>query len=162
MGNGIVAQSEESITPNDTLPASSLRQQILHVRFGWRLTFPSLWRLTVSAAFHLLPTATYLYIILYGRYFYGLCLILTNYNKTVLYTGVTNNLQRRLYEHRMGINDSFTKRYHVYYLVYYETISNIKDAIHREKSIKGFSRNKKEVLINSINPEWKDLSKEWL
>jgi exci/endonuclease len=62
----------------------------------------------------------------------------------------------------MGINDSFTKRYHVYYLVYYETISNIKDAIHREKSIKGFSRNKKEVLINSINPEWKDLSKEWL
>ena len=84
------------------------------------------------------------------------------YNKTVLYTGVTNNLQRRLYEHRMGINDSFTKRYHVYYLVYYETISNIKDAIHREKSIKGFSRNKKEVLINSVNPEWKDLSKEWL
>ena len=62
----------------------------------------------------------------------------------------------------MGINDSFTKRYHVYYLVYYEIVSNIKDAIHREKSIKGFSRNKKEVLINSINPEWKDLSKEWL
>ena len=92
----------------------------------------------------------------------GYVYILTNYNKTVLYTGVTNNLQRRLYEHHMGINDSFTKRYHVYYLVYYETISNIKDAIHREKSIKGFSRNKKEVLINSINPEWKDLSKEWL
>ena len=92
----------------------------------------------------------------------GYVYILTNYNKTVLYTGVTNNLQRRLYEHRMGIDDSLTKRYHVYYLVYYETISNIKDAIHREKSIKGFSRNKKEVLINSINPEWKDLSKEWL
>ena len=92
----------------------------------------------------------------------GYVYILTNYNKTVLYTGVTNNLQRRLYENRIGINDSFTKRYHVYYLVYYETISNIKDAIHREKSIKGFSRNKKEVLINSINPEWKDLSKEWL
>jgi putative endonuclease len=62
----------------------------------------------------------------------------------------------------MGINDSFTKRYYVYYLVYYEMVSNIKDAIYREKSIKGFSRNKKEVLINSINPEWKDLSKEWL
>ena len=92
----------------------------------------------------------------------GYVYILTNYNKTVLYTGVTNNLQRRLYEHRMGINDSFTKRYHVYYLVYYETISNIKDAIHREKSIKGFSRSKKEALINSINPEWEDLSKESL
>ena len=92
----------------------------------------------------------------------GYVYILTNYNKTVLYTGVTNNLQRRLHEHRMGINDSFTKRYHVYYLVYYEMIGNIKDAIHREKSIKGFSRSKKEVLINSINPEWKDLSKEWL
>lgn len=56
------------------------------------------------------------------------------YNKTVLYTGVTNNLQRRLYEHRIGSNDSFTKRYHVYYLVYYEIISDIKDAIHREKA----------------------------
>ena len=59
----------------------------------------------------------------------GYVYILTNYNKTVLYTGVTNNLQRRLYEHRMGINDSFTKRYHVYYLVYYEMVNNIKDAI---------------------------------
>lgn len=67
----------------------------------------------------------------------GYVYILTNYNKTVLYTGVTNNLQRRLYEHRIGSNDSFTKRYHVYYLVYYEIISDIKDAIHREKH-KGF------------------------
>ena len=60
------------------------------------------------------------------------------------------------------VSQIITKRYHVYCLVYYEIVSNIKDAIHREKSIKGFSRNKKEVLINSINPEWKDLSKEWL
>jgi putative endonuclease len=83
--------------------------------------------------------------------------ILTNKTKTVLYTGVTNNLKRRLYEHLNPVNESgsFTKKYKVYYLVYFEIHNDIKKAIEREKEIKGWRREKKNNLINSFNPEWK-------
>lgn len=83
--------------------------------------------------------------------------ILTNIHHTVLYTGVTNNLLRRISEHKNGQNDGFTKKYNVTKLVYYETFSQIEDAIAREKQIKGGSRKKKIELINSINIDWNDL-----
>lgn len=92
-----------------------------------------------------------------GGYIY----ILTNKNNTVLYTGVTNNLFRRLEEHKQGLNPkSFTSKYKLYKLVYYESFFLIGDAIAREKQIKAGSRKKKEALINSINAHWKDLSNE--
>ena len=84
--------------------------------------------------------------------------IVTNKTKTVLYTGVTNNLKRRIYEHKNKLIDGFTKRYNVDLLVYFEKYSNIDEAIIREKSIKNLIRVKKESLINETNPEWKDLS----
>ncbi len=84
--------------------------------------------------------------------------IMTNKTKTVLYTGVTNNLKRRVYEHKSKLIDGFTKRYNINILVYYEEYSDINEAIFREKSIKNLIRAKKESLINEINPEWKDLS----
>ena len=87
--------------------------------------------------------------------------IVTNKTKTVLYTGVTNNLKRRIYEHKNKLIDGFTKRYNVDMLVYFEKYSNIDEAIIREKSIKNLVRIKKESLINSINPQWDDLY-EWL
>ncbi len=88
--------------------------------------------------------------------------ILTNKTKTVLYTGVTNNLKRRLHEHNNPTDDasSFTKKYHVYYLVYYEVHNDIKKAIEREKEIKGWRREKKNNLVNSFNPEWNFLNTE--
>jgi putative endonuclease len=87
--------------------------------------------------------------------------ILTNVKNTVLYTGVTNNLERRLYEHKNKTNTGFTERYNVNKLVYVETTSDPVSAIQREKQIKGWLRSKKIALINSVNPEWKDLSKEY-
>ena len=88
--------------------------------------------------------------------------ILTNKNNTVLYTGVTNDLLRRLEEHKNHIDKgSFSARYQTEKLVYYEAITNIEAAIQREKQIKGGSRAKKIELINSINPTWNDLSKEF-
>ena len=85
--------------------------------------------------------------------------ILTNKNNTVLYTGVTSDLQRRLYEHREGHHiNAFTKKYNCTKLVYFEGFSMIIDAIYREKQIKGGSRAKKIALIESINPKWDDLS----
>jgi len=87
--------------------------------------------------------------------------ILTNYNKSVLYTGVTNDLKRRLYEHKEDSNlSSFTKRYKVYYLVYWERFNHVEHAIEREKQIKGWSRLKKDNLINVFNPDWKFLNDE--
>ena len=83
--------------------------------------------------------------------------ILTNKNKTVLYTGVTNNLQKRVYEHRGKFVDGFSKKYNITYLIYYEVFENIESAIMREKQIKGGSRQKKIELINSMNKEWRDL-----
>jgi putative endonuclease len=90
----------------------------------------------------------------------GFVYILTNSRKTVLYIGVTTNLERRLYEHSQGLIDGFTKRYNVKHLVYYEQYNNIGDAIVREKSLKGKTRKKKEILIDSLNQDWKDLSLE--
>ncbi len=83
--------------------------------------------------------------------------ILTNKNNTVLYTGVTNNLHRRLYEHRQKLLPGFTKKYNAAKLVYYEMFDNIENAIFREKQIKGGSREKKMTLVNHMNPEWNDL-----
>jgi len=65
-------------------------------------------------------------------------------------------------EHRNGVGSFFTKKYHLDTLVYYEVYESIKDAISREKQLKAGSRAKKEALINSVNPEWKDLCEEWL
>lgn len=78
-----------------------------------------------------------------------------------LYIGVTNNLQRRVSEHQQGLIDGFTKKYDCKKLIYYENFSDIRQAIAREKYLKGKSRKFKEELIKTINPTWKDLSKEW-
>ena len=87
--------------------------------------------------------------------------ILTNKSGT-LYTGVTNNLVRRVFEHKNQQVDGFTKRYNLKYLVYYEVTDDVYAAIAREKQIKGWLRAKKLQLINSLNPAWKDLSEEFL
>jgi putative endonuclease len=86
--------------------------------------------------------------------------ILTNKTKTVLYTGVTNNLDRRLMEHKSRNEKGFTSRYKITELVYFETIEDINSAIEREKQIKAGSREDKVNLINQMNPEWKDLSQD--
>ena len=85
---------------------------------------------------------------------------MTNKNNTVIYTGVTNDLKRRVYEHKEKLIDGFTKKYNVNKLVYFEFTSNINSAIQREKQIKAGSRQKKIDLINSMNLEWKDLYNE--
>ena len=84
--------------------------------------------------------------------------ILTNKTNRVLYVGVTNNLERRLYEHKNKLIDGFTKKYNVNKLVYFETTSDINSALNREKTLKNLVRRKKEELINISNSEWKDLS----
>jgi putative endonuclease len=86
--------------------------------------------------------------------------IMTNAHNTVLYTGVTNQLARRVNEHKTGLGGSFTKKYNVHKLVYYEVTDNIQAALAREKQIKGSSRQKKIDLVNSMNPEWMDLFEE--
>ena len=83
---------------------------------------------------------------------------MTNDRNTVLYTGVTNNLCRRLEEHRGGTVEGFTLRYNVKKLVYYETVEDIEVDILREKQIKAGSRKKKVELVEKLNPTWKDLS----
>ena len=84
--------------------------------------------------------------------------IVTNKNNTVLYTGVTNNLKRRIYEHKTKLNKGFTAKYNVYKLVYFEHFVSIKEAILREKRIKKWKREWKERLIREKNPEWIDLT----
>lgn len=84
--------------------------------------------------------------------------MMTNRNKTVIYTGVTNDLRIRVCQHKDKKNCSFTKRYNITTLVYYESFHNIHDAIAAEKKIKSGSRAKKIALIESTNPRWKDLS----
>ena len=88
-------------------------------------------------------------------YFY----IMTNKSRT-LYTGVTNDLMRRVYEHKNKLVKGFTSRYNIQFLVYYESTPSVHVALEREKQIKGLLREKKIVLIDSMNPEWKDLSEE--
>ena len=83
--------------------------------------------------------------------------ILTNWNNKVMYIGMTNNLQRRMYEHRNKLIDGFTKQYNVCKLVYYESTEDVKAAIAREKQLKGWLRAKKNALVETMNPEWRDL-----
>ena len=87
--------------------------------------------------------------------------ILTNKNNTVLYTGVTNNLQRRMFEHKNKLVPGFTSKYNINKLVHFEITSDIDSAIKREKQIKGWLRIRKTELIESVNPGWNDLSLEW-
>ena len=84
---------------------------------------------------------------------------MTNKSKT-LYTGITNNLQKRVFEHKNKLVEGFTKKYNITKLVYYEMTRDVKNAIIREKQIKGWLRSKKIALIESVNPEWKDLSED--
>ena len=86
--------------------------------------------------------------------------IMTNSRNTVLYVGVTNDLIRRVYEHKEKLADGFTRKYNITKLVYYEVFEDIENAILREKQIKAGSRQKKVQLINSINREWHDLYDE--
>jgi len=83
--------------------------------------------------------------------------IMTNKVNTVLYTGITNDIRRRVYEHKQKLIEGFTKKYNIVKLVYYEAFADCTSAIQREKQIKAGSRKKKEELINSINREWYDL-----
>ena len=83
--------------------------------------------------------------------------LLANKHNNVLYTGVTNDLIRRVYEHKNKLVAGFTQKYNVDRLVYFEVCSGIVVAIEREKQIKGWSRKKKQALINTLNPEWDDL-----
>ncbi len=87
--------------------------------------------------------------------------IMTNRLNTVLYTGVTNDLLRRVYEHKEKLADGFTKKYKISKLVYYEVVEDIESAIKREKQIKGSLRQKKVQLIEGINKEWHDLYEAW-
>ena len=83
--------------------------------------------------------------------------IMTSKHNTVLYTGVTNDLKRRVYEHKQGQGGTFTSKYKVNKLVYYEIAEHPRTAITREKQLKGGSRKKKSDLIDAFNPQWKDL-----
>ncbi len=87
--------------------------------------------------------------------------ILTNWNNRVMYIGITNDLTRRLYEHKAEVVCGFTKRYHVHKLVYFESTSDVKAAIEREKQLKGWTREKKNNLVMKNNPNWADLSENW-
>jgi len=87
--------------------------------------------------------------------------ILTNWNNRVLYIGITNNLERRNFEHKNKLVDGFTSKYNLNKLVYFETFEDSLLAIAREKELKKWSRKKKDDLIKTKNPEWKDLSAEF-
>jgi putative endonuclease len=86
--------------------------------------------------------------------------IMTNRSRT-LYIGMTNNLERRVCEHKLKRVPGFTSKYNIHQLVYYETTNDVHVAIAREKELKGWLRAKKIALIESQNPEWRDLSKDW-
>ncbi len=87
--------------------------------------------------------------------------ILANKSNSVIYIGVTNNLERRLYEHKHQLIDGFTAKYNVEKLVYFEDTGDVTAAIAREKQLKGWKREKKNKLIEKENPTWKDLSEDW-
>jgi len=84
--------------------------------------------------------------------------IMTNLHNTTLYTGITNDLERRVHEHKSGNGGKFSQRYHLKKLVYFEVYQDVRAAINREKQLKGGSRLKKLELIESMNPNWKDLA----
>ncbi len=87
--------------------------------------------------------------------------ILTNWNNEVMYVGVTNNLERRIYEHKQKLIDGFTKKYNLNKLVYFEETNDVLSAIKREKEIKKWRREKKNALVLKDNIQWKDLSDGW-
>ncbi len=84
--------------------------------------------------------------------------MLTNWKNKLFYIGVTNNLVRRIYEHKNKLVPGFTKKYHISKLVWFESTNDVTAAIAREKQLKGWRREKKKQLIESMNPEWNDLS----
>ena len=87
--------------------------------------------------------------------------LLTNWNNKVMYLGVTNNLERRLYEYKNKLVKGFTEKYNVNKLVYFEETQDVTVTIAREKEIKKWRREKKNQLVNRMNPNWKDLSSGW-
>jgi len=87
---------------------------------------------------------------------------MTNRRNTVLYVGVTNDLIKRVYEHKAKLVDGFTRKYNIVKLVYYEVFEDIENAILREKQIKAGSRAKKMLLVDSMNADWNDLYDELL
>ena len=87
--------------------------------------------------------------------------IIVNQHNTVMYVGVTNDLHRRVYEHKAGLVEGFTKRYNINKLVYFESTTDALSAISREKEIKKWRREKKNNLVESVNAEWSDLSSDW-
>jgi len=93
-----------------------------------------------------------------GRYY---VYILTNWNNKVMYVGVTNNLERRIYEHENKLIKGFTEKYNVNKLVYFEETQDVNAAIEREKEIKKWRREKKNQLVNLMNPNWDDLASGW-
>ena len=86
--------------------------------------------------------------------------MISNFSRTVLYTGVTSNLIRRIYEHKNNLAEGFSKKYFIHDLLYYEIFEDFKTAVEREKQIKSWSRKKKDELIVKFNPKLKDLYKE--
>ncbi len=86
---------------------------------------------------------------------------MTNWNNKVMYTGVTGDLERRVYQHKHKVFEGFTKKYNVCKLVYYDSMPDVHAAIAREKEIKGWRRSKKDALVEAMNPKWEDLSLEW-
>ncbi len=95
-----------------------------------------------------------------GRSYY--VYILTNWNHKVMYIGVTNNLERRIYEHKNKLVEGFSQKYNVNKLVYFEETSDVLSALEREKEIKKWRREKKDALVLKVNENWKDLSEEWV
>jgi len=90
------------------------------------------------------------------------CFVYVLANRTgTLYTGVTNDLRRRVYQHKRGLTGGFTKRYNIDRLMYFESTTDIRSAIAREKEIKGWVRSRKVALIESTNRDWKDLAADW-
>ena len=87
--------------------------------------------------------------------------ILTNWDNKVMYIGVTNNLERRLYEHKNKLVKGFTQKYNVHKLVHFEMTNDVMSAIEREKQLKGWSRAKKNALVEIDNPTWRDLSEDF-
>ncbi len=95
-----------------------------------------------------------------SRHYTFFVYMMTNKHRNVLYTGVTNNLSRRIHEHETGELGGFTKKYNCHYLFYYEYFTWIGQAIDREKEIKKWRREKKDKLISTFNPEWRFLNEE--
>ncbi len=87
--------------------------------------------------------------------------ILSSKRNGTLYIGVTNDLERRLYEHRNNLIEGFTNKYNVHHLVYYEDVNDIQSALQREKQLKRWTRKWKIELIEKVNPEWRDLAEDY-